>query len=118
MNIQWALFRLTYTAHTALCRAGTGINAQSVGGGRLLLLTPRTVENYLGPEILDRGWTFESLAFTLADGIETIIAKSDFIRMAFVHRYGGIWVDAGTWFLRDPTEAIFPMGERLVALVQ
>ncbi|WP_223523681.1 MULTISPECIES: capsular polysaccharide synthesis protein [unclassified Pseudomonas] len=65
---------------------------------------------YLGPEILDRVWTFESLAFTLADGIEAIIAKSDFIRMEFVHRYGGIWVDAGTLFLRDPTEAIFPDG--------
>ncbi|MBL4835021.1 MAG: hypothetical protein JKY26_13710 [Pseudomonas sp.] len=79
-------------------------------GERLLLLTPRTVGNYLGPDILERHWAFEPLAFSLAAGVEDIIAKSDFIRMAFVHRYGGAWVDADTLFLCDPSKAVFPRG--------
>lgn len=79
-------------------------------GDRLLLLTPRTVKDYLGPDILDRAWAFEPLTFALAEGIEAIIAKSDFIRMAVVQRHGGIWVDADTLFLRDPSEVLFPHG--------
>ncbi|MBF8669931.1 hypothetical protein IR012_10085 [Pseudomonas putida] len=79
-------------------------------GDRLLLLTPRTVDNYLGPDILERHWAFEPLAFSLAAGVEDIIAKSDFIRMAFVHRHGGAWVDADTLFLRDPSKVVFPQG--------
>ncbi|MBN0203745.1 hypothetical protein JTL45_34785, partial [Pseudomonas aeruginosa] len=50
------------------------------------------------------------LPFTLAEGIEAIVAKSDFIRMAFVHQHGGAWVDADTLFLRDPTSSLFPAG--------
>lgn len=86
------------------------VSIRRVLGDRFLLLTPLTVENYLSPDILDKAWAFEPLAFTLVDGIEAIIAKSDFIRMAFVHRHGGIWVDADTLFLRDPSEAVFPHG--------
>ncbi len=86
------------------------VSMRRVLGARLLLLTPSTVAHYLGPDILDRAWAFKPLAFTLAKGVEAIIAKSDFIRMAFVHRHGGIWVDADTLFLRDPSEAVFPHG--------
>ncbi|MBI1624761.1 MULTISPECIES: glycosyltransferase [Comamonas] len=86
------------------------ISMRRVLGDRLLLLTPSTVDDYLGADVVDKMWTFEPLAFTLADGIEAIIAKSDFIRMAFVHRHGGIWVDADTLFLRDPSKAVFPHG--------
>ena len=86
------------------------VSMRRVLGGRLLLLTPSTIDDYLGPDVLDKAWTFEPLAFTLADGIEAIIAKSDFIRMAFVHRHGGIWVDADTLFMRDPSVVLFPHG--------
>ncbi len=86
------------------------VSMRRVLGDRLLLLTPSTVDDYLGPDVLDKAWTFEPLAFSLADGIKAIIAKSDFIRMAFVHRHGGIWVDADTLFLRDPSEAVLPHG--------
>ena len=79
-------------------------------GERFLLLTPRTVKDLIDPRILDKEWTFEPLPFTLAKGIEAIVAKSDFIRMAFVHRQGGVWVDADTLFLRDPTNVLFPTG--------
>ena len=86
------------------------VSMRRVLGGRLLLLTPSTIDDYLGPDVLDKAWTFEPLAFSLADGIKAIIAKSDFIRMAFVHRHGGIWVDADTLFLRDPSDAVLPYG--------
>lgn len=77
---------------------------------RLLLLTPSTITDYIEPEILNKAWKFESLDFTLANDIEAIVAKSDFIRMAYVHRYGGIWIDADTLFLRDPSDTVFPNG--------
>ena len=79
-------------------------------GERISLLTPRTVKDLIDPRILDKAWVFEPLPFTLAEGIEAIVAKSDLIRMAFVHRYGGAWVDADTLFFRDPTNALFPTG--------
>lgn len=79
-------------------------------GDNFLLLTPRTVPEFIDSSILSKGWGFEPLAFTLAEGIEAIIAKSDFIRMAFVHRHGGVWIDADTVFFRDPTSILFPTG--------
>lgn len=79
-------------------------------GERFQLLTPRTVPDLIDPRILAKPWAFEPLPFTLAEGVEAIVAKSDFIRMAFVHRYGGAWVDADTLFLRDPTNSLFPAG--------
>ena len=79
-------------------------------GERFLLLTPRTVQDLIDPRILGKAWAFEPLPFTLAEGIEAIVAKSDFIRMAFVHRQGGVWVDADTLFLYDPTNELFPAG--------
>lgn len=86
------------------------VSMRRVLGRRLLLLTPRTVGDFIGADILDKAWAFEQLAFTLAEGIEAIVAKSDFIRMAFVHQHGGIWVDADTLFLGDPSDAVFPSG--------
>lgn len=79
-------------------------------GERFSLLTPRTVQNLIDPLILGKAWAFEPLPFTLAEGIQAIVAKSDFIRMAFVHRYGGAWVDADTLYFRDPTDVLFPTG--------
>ncbi|MGI0586392.1 hypothetical protein ACRCOW_32950, partial [Pseudomonas aeruginosa] len=69
-------------------------------GERFQLLTPRSVQGLIDPRILGKPWSFEPLPFTLAEGIEAIVAKSDFIRMAFVHQHGGAWVDADTLFLR------------------
>ncbi|ASF46366.1 hypothetical protein [Methylovulum psychrotolerans] len=79
-------------------------------GERFSLLTPRTVKDQIDPLILGKAWAFEPLPFTLAAGIEAIVAKSDFIRMAFVHRNGGAWVDADTLLFRDPTNSLFPTG--------
>lgn len=79
-------------------------------GNRFLLLTPQTIQGLIDPHILSKVWGFEPLPFTLSENIEAIVAKSDFIRMAFVHRYGGAWVDADTLCLRDPTNVLFPTG--------
>lgn len=79
-------------------------------GDRFLLLTPRTVSEHIDADIMNKAWAFEPLNFTLANGIEAIVAKSDFIRMAFVHRWGGAWLDADTLLFRDPTVELFPKG--------
>lgn len=79
-------------------------------GDAFLLLTPATAARLIDPQILGKAWGFEPLAFTLAAGIEAIVAKSDLIRMAYVHQYGGAWVDADSIFLRDPTPILFPDG--------
>lgn len=79
-------------------------------GERFLLLTPRTATDFIDNHILNKAWTFEPLPFTLEGGVEAIVAKSDFIRMAFIYRYGGVWVDADTLFFRDPTKLLFPTG--------
>jgi hypothetical protein len=77
---------------------------------RFLLLTRQSSRQLIDSQIIDRVRAFEPLPFTLADGIEAIIAKSDFIRMFFVYRYGGAWLDADTLLFRDPSSSLFPTG--------
>jgi hypothetical protein len=79
-------------------------------GDRFTLLTPSTIRNLVDPNVLDRVWAFNPLPFKLADGIEAIVAKSDFIRLAIIERYGGVWVDADTVFFRNPSDVLFPNG--------
>ena len=79
-------------------------------GDRFLLLTPQMLENAIDPAVVDKRWAFEPLSFTLATGIEEIVAKSDFIRMAWVQQHGGVWLDADTLMLGDPTDILFPDG--------
>jgi len=86
------------------------VSMRRVLGDRFLLLTPQMLESAIDPAVVDKRWAFEPLPFTLATGIEEIIAKSDFIRMAWVQQYGGVWLDADTLMLRDPTDILFPDG--------
>jgi hypothetical protein len=79
-------------------------------GNRFLLLTPQTIQDLIDPHVISKDWCFKQLPFTLSKGIESIVAKSDFIRMAYIHQYGGVWVDADTLCLRDPTNVLFPTG--------
>lgn len=79
-------------------------------GDRFLLLTPKMLENTIDSSVVNKNWTFKPLSFSLATGIEKIVAKSDFIRMAWVHQYGGVWLDADTLMLHDPTDTLFPKG--------
>lgn len=84
-------------------------------GDNFTLLTPDSLENCIDASILRKDWRFEPLAFSMDKGIEAIVARSDFIRMAYVHRHGGAWIDADSILLRDPTSLLFPTGldERL-----
>lgn len=79
-------------------------------GESFLLLTPQSTPALIGGDYLDKPWGFESLGFRLAPGIESIVAKSDFIRMAYVYRHGGVWIDADTILLENPVAKLFPEG--------
>lgn len=79
-------------------------------GDHFLLLTPQMLDNVINPEIVDKRWAFEPLSFTIAENIEAIVAKSDFIRMAWIEQHGGVWLDADTLMFRDPSDALFPTG--------
>ncbi|MFM0349827.1 glycosyltransferase [Paraburkholderia sp. RL17-347-BIC-D] len=79
-------------------------------GDAFRLLTPRCLREWIGRSHLTRAWCFEPLAFEMNHGIRSIVAKSDFIRMAFVYQHGGAWIDADTMLLRDPTASLFPHG--------
>ncbi|MCU1724152.1 glycosyltransferase [Pseudomonas sp. 5P_5.1_Bac1] len=86
------------------------VSFQRALGARFTLLTPHDLEARIDPRVVDKAWGFHPLAFTLDAGIEAIVAKSDLIRMAYVHRHGGVWLDADTLLLRDPTADVFPDG--------
>jgi hypothetical protein len=79
-------------------------------GDAFRLLTPRCLPEWIGVDHLARDWRFDPLALEMNHGIQRIVAKSDFIRMAFVYRHGGAWIDADTMLLRDPTASLFPQG--------
>lgn len=86
------------------------VSMQRALGDRFTLLTRDSVAHCIDASILDKAWHFEPLAFTMDSGIQAIVAKSDFIRMAYVHRFGGAWIDADSILLRDPTPQLFPTG--------
>jgi len=74
------------------------------------LLTPESVPELIGSAYLNRSWGFKSLKFKLAPDIKSIVARSDFIRMAYVYQHGGVWIDADTLMLNNPTVNLFPDG--------
>ncbi|MNC10655.1 hypothetical protein D3C75_583220 [compost metagenome] len=91
------------------------VSMQRALGDNFTLLTPDSLQNCIDASILGKVWRFEPLTFNMDKGIEAIVARSDFIRMAYVHRHGGAWIDAESILLRDPTSLLFPTGldERL-----
>ena len=79
-------------------------------GDSFLLLTPQSTPTFIGHDHLRKKWRFDYLGFKLSPDIESIVARSDFIRMAYVYRYGGVWIDADTLLLKNPTARLFPEG--------
>lgn len=79
-------------------------------GNKLLILTPSSASRYIDATTLGTNWVFNPLTFEMDSGIESIVAKSDYIRLAFVYRYGGAWLDADTLLFQDPTNFLFPNG--------
>lgn len=86
------------------------VSMQRALGDAFLLLTPRCAPERIGTDFLRKPWGFEPLAFEMDAGIKSIVAKSDYIRMAYVYRHGGAWIDADTLLFRDPTRSLFPEG--------
>ncbi len=65
-------------------------------GTSFLLLTKENISQYIGDEYLNNKWRFNRHNSNLTPEVASIVAKSDFIRMAYIHRHGGFWLDADT----------------------
>lgn len=83
------------------------VSIQRALGNSFLLLTPESTPGYIGSDYLSKKWGFNALDFDFALDISAIVAKSDFIRMAYVYQHGGVWLDADTLVFEDPTTSIF-----------
>lgn len=83
------------------------VSIKRVLGDSFMLLTSESAQEYIGTDYLNKRWSFTTLGFDFAPSIATIVAKSDFIRMAYVYHHGGIWMDADTLVFKDPTSSIF-----------
>jgi Glycosyltransferase sugar-binding region containing DXD motif len=86
------------------------VSMQRALGNAFQLLTPQSLPSLIGTDFQLKSWDFEPLAFEMMDGIKSIVAKSDYIRMAYVHQHGGVWLDADTVLFGDPTISLFPVG--------
>lgn len=84
------------------------VSLERVLGGDLLLLTPDNAPDYIGQAYLEKDWQFSGLEFDGCPVITSIVAKSDFIRMAYVYHHGGIWLDADSIMFGDLRPGIFP----------
>lgn len=62
-------------------------------GERFELLAPDSIAS-LGPVAKNKNWEFEPLPFTHASTHLAIVAKSDYVRLAWIARHGGMWLDA------------------------
>jgi len=71
-------------------------------GEDFVLLGAKDVELAVGHNITTREWRFGQLDFEGSPEALSIVAKSDYIRMAYVYRHGGYWLDADTIALCNP----------------
>jgi len=71
-------------------------------GTDFFLLRETDLTAVLGSDVNDKDWRFGELEFAGNPDALSIVAKSDFIRMAYVYRHGGYWLDADTIVLVDP----------------
>lgn len=62
-------------------------------GERFELLTPASIAS-LGPVAMNKRWEFEPLPFAHSSTHLAIVAKSDYVRLAWIARHGGMWLDA------------------------
>lgn len=83
------------------------VSIKRVLGDSFLLLTKESAPEYIGTDYLSKRWFFTTLGFDFDPRLATIVAKSDFIRMAYVYQHGGVWIDADTLLFQDPTSSIF-----------
>jgi hypothetical protein len=84
-------------------------------GDAFHLLTPDNVTRAIGCEHLNKDWRFRALEFDASAAATSVVAKSDYIRMAYVFEHGGVWLDADTIILGHLSPSVFPLAldERL-----
>lgn len=71
-------------------------------GDDFILLREADLVGIFDVAVKDKVWSFSDLEFIGNQDALSIVAKSDFIRMAYIHQYGGYWLDADTIALQDP----------------
>lgn len=91
------------------------VSIQRVLGDAFLLLTPQNTPDYIGRDYFKKSWRFNSLEFDFSPDVASIVAKSDFIRMAYVYHQGGFWLDADSILFAALQPCVFPktLGDRL-----
>ena len=68
-------------------------------GDAFHLLTPGNIAKAISTEYQSKDWRFSALEFDAAAVATSVVAKSDYIRMAYVLEHGGVWLDADTILL-------------------
>lgn len=78
-------------------------------GDTFHLLTPGNLTEAIGGAHLNKDWRFRSLEFDAAAAATAVVAKSDYIRMAYVLERGGVWLDADTILFEHLSPSVFPL---------
>lgn len=94
----------TMPPYVALALAWT----RHILGNSFQLLTPDNLTDAIGSAHAQKDWRFHSLAFDAPADAVSIVAKSDYIRLAYVLEHGGVWLDADTILLSHPCPTLFP----------
>lgn len=82
-------------------------------GDQFLLLTDKNTRDYIGDEYLRKSWAFNKHNKNLTPEIAAIVAKSDFVRMAYIVKHGGFWIDADTIVFKDFLPSVKPADDKL-----
>lgn len=70
-------------------------------GDDFIILNNDNIRDYVSKISIDKDWRFTHKSGHLSSALMSIVAKSDFLRMAVVAEHGGAWIDADTIVLRD-----------------
>ncbi|WHL26700.1 capsular polysaccharide synthesis protein [Pseudomonas juntendi] len=65
-------------------------------GSSFLLLHENNISEFLQGDFQEKSWAFKPREKEQDPEIKAIVAKSDYIRMAYVAQNGGFWMDADT----------------------
>lgn len=75
-------------------------------GDSFLLLTEKNTSDFIGNEYLNKKWAFKPNSKDPNPEITSIVAKSDYLRMAYIAKHGGFWIDADTIVFKDFRESL------------
>ncbi|WP_066261542.1 glycosyltransferase [Hydrogenophaga flava] len=84
-------------------------------GDAFRLLTPINLAEAINTAHLNKDWRFHALEFDASAAAISVVAKSDYIRLAYVLEHGGVWLDADTVLFGHLSPSVFPLAldERL-----